>query len=74
MNQLVENLRKGYAARMLQAVDWMTADTKKVALGLGVPPQDRVSAEVEELRVSYEGGARRRVRKRGARARLAARL
>ena len=28
MDRLVENLRKGYAAR-IQQVDWMTADTKK---------------------------------------------
>jgi putative endopeptidase len=31
MDRLVENLRKGYAAR-IQQVDWMTAETKKVAL------------------------------------------
>jgi putative endopeptidase len=31
MDKLVENLRKGYAAR-IQSVDWMTPDTKKVAL------------------------------------------
>lgn len=31
MDALVENLRKGYAAR-IEAVDWMTPDTKKVAL------------------------------------------
>ncbi|WP_394846167.1 M13 family metallopeptidase [Pendulispora brunnea] len=31
MDRLVENLRKGYAAR-IQSVDWMTAETKKVAL------------------------------------------
>jgi putative endopeptidase len=31
MDQLVENLRKGYAAR-IQGNDWMTPETKKVAL------------------------------------------
>ncbi|MBX3204916.1 MAG: M13 family metallopeptidase [Labilithrix sp.] len=31
MDTLVENLRKGYAAR-IESVDWMTPDTKKVAL------------------------------------------
>jgi putative endopeptidase len=31
MDRLVENLRKGYAAR-IQQVDWMTPETKKVAL------------------------------------------
>ncbi|WP_394835638.1 peptidase M13 [Pendulispora rubella] len=31
MDRLVENLRKGYAAR-IQSVDWMTPETKKVAL------------------------------------------
>ena len=31
MDQLVANLKKGYAAN-IQGVDWMTADTKKVAL------------------------------------------
>ena len=31
MDQLVENLRKAYATR-IQGVDWMTADTKKLAL------------------------------------------
>lgn len=31
MDQLVENLRKGYAAR-IQQVEWMTPETKKVAL------------------------------------------
>lgn len=31
MDQLVENLRKGYAAR-IESVDWMTPETKKVAL------------------------------------------
>jgi putative endopeptidase len=31
MDELVENLRKGYAAR-IQGVDWMTPETKKVAL------------------------------------------
>ncbi len=31
MDKLVENLRKGYASR-IQQVDWMTAETKKVAL------------------------------------------
>ncbi len=31
MDKLVENLRQGYAAR-IQSVDWMTPETKKVAL------------------------------------------
>jgi putative endopeptidase len=31
MDKLVENLRKGYAAR-IQSVDWMTPETKKLAL------------------------------------------
>jgi putative endopeptidase len=46
MDLLVENLRKGYAAR-IQSVDWMTPETKKVALEklaafrpkIGYPPK-----------------------------------
>ena len=44
---LVENLRLAYSAR-IQQLAWMSADTKKVALGeaCGIPSEDRLSGQV----------------------------
>jgi putative endopeptidase len=66
MDQLVENLRKGYAAR-IQAVDWMTADTKKVALEklaafrpkIGYPLKWKNYASLEVVPGDAFGNARR---------------
>ncbi|MDF2694031.1 MAG: Peptidase, family [Labilithrix sp.] len=66
MDRLVENLRKGYAAR-IEAVDWMTADTKKVALEklasfrpkIGYPSKWKNYAALDVVAGDAFGNARR---------------
>ena len=66
MDALVENLRKGYAAR-IQAVDWMTPETKKAALEklasfrpkIGYPPKWKSYAALEVVPGDAYGNARR---------------
>jgi putative endopeptidase len=66
MDRLVENLRKGYAAR-IQQVDWMTADTKKVALEklaafrpkIGYPSKWKNYGTLEVVAGDAYGNARR---------------
>jgi putative endopeptidase len=66
MDRLVENLRKGYAAR-IQSGDWMTAETKKVALEklaafrpkIGYPTKWKNYATLEVVPGDAFGNARR---------------
>ncbi len=66
MDRLVENLRKGYAAR-IQSVDWMTPETKKVALEklaafrpkIGYPSKWKNYATLEVVAGDAYGNARR---------------
>ncbi len=66
MDRLVENLRKGYAAR-IQKVDWMTAETKKVALEklaafrpkIGYPSKWKSYSSLEIVAGDAFGNARR---------------
>ncbi len=66
MDALVENLRKGYAAR-IQAVDWMTPETKKAALEklasfrpkIGYPPKWKSYAALDVVPGDAYGNARR---------------
>jgi len=66
MDRLVENLRKGYAAR-IQAVDWMTPETKKAALEklaafrpkIGYPSKWKSYAALEVVPGDAYGNARR---------------
>jgi len=66
MDRLVENLRRGYAAR-IQSVDWMTPETKKVALEklasfrpkIGYPAKWKSYAALEVAPGDAYGNARR---------------
>jgi putative endopeptidase len=66
MDALVENLRKGYAAR-IEAVDWMTPETKKVALEklaafrpkIGYPSKWKSYATLDVVAGDAFGNARR---------------
>jgi putative endopeptidase len=66
MDKLVENLRKGYAAR-IQSVDWMTSETKKAALEklasfrpkIGYPSKWKDYAKLEVVAGDAFGNARR---------------
>jgi putative endopeptidase len=64
MDKLVENIRKGYAAR-IQAVDWMTPETKKLALEklaafrpkIGYPSKWKDYSKLEVVRGDAFGNA-----------------
>jgi putative endopeptidase len=66
MDRLVENLRKGYAAR-IESVDWMTPETKKAALEklaafrpkIGYPTTWRSYSTLEVMAGDAYGNARR---------------
>ncbi len=66
MDRLVENLRKGYGAR-IEAVEWMTPETKKVALEklaafrpkIGYPSKWKNYASLEVVAGDAYGNARR---------------